>query len=104
MVTITPGPPLDWLRLLMLGAFTVKVKLLLATPLTVTTTPALPAARPLGTAAVMLLALHALTVAATPANVTVLEPWAEPKLLPLMVTAAPMGPNVGDKLLSAGPD
>jgi hypothetical protein len=104
MVTTTPGPPLVGLTLLTLGAFTVKATLLLATLFTVTTTLPLPAATPLGTEAVMLPALQALTAAVTPPKVTVLVPWLEPKLLPAMVTDPPIGPEVGDRLLMAGAD
>jgi len=104
MVTATPGPPLVGLTLLMLGALTVKATLLLARLLTVTTTFELPEGNPLGTAAVMLVALQALTEARVPPNVTVLDPCVEPKLAPLMVIAAPMGPVVGDKPEIVGAD
>ena len=99
-----PGAPLVGLTLLMDGALTVNVELLLATLLTVTTTLVLPAESPLGTAAVMLVALHALTAAAAPPKVTVLDPCVEPKFVPVMVTDAPIGPDVGDKLLIVGAD
>jgi len=86
------------------GALTVNTTLLLATLLTVTTTLLLPAANPLGTAAVMLVALQALTVAAIPPKVTLLDPCVEPKLVPVTVTEAPIGPEVGDKLVIVGED
>jgi hypothetical protein len=73
--------------------FTVKVKGLLATPPTVTTMS--PADAPLGTGAVMLVALHAVGVAVTPSNVTVLVPWLAPKPVPVSVTLIPTGPDAG---------
>jgi hypothetical protein len=42
--------------------------------------------------------------ALVPLKVTVLLPWLVPKLLPVMVTAVPISPEVGDRLemLAAG--
>src|SRR5215471_16525564 len=102
IVTRLPGAPPVGLTLLMEGAFTVNPTLLLAALLTVTTTLLLPAANPLGTTAVMLVVLHELTAAAVPPNVTLLDPpCVEPKFVPVMVTEAPIGLDVGDKLLIA---
>jgi hypothetical protein len=50
----------------------------------------------------MLVALQLLTVAATPPNVTVLVPCVPPKFAPVIVTAVPAAPDVGDRLLMAG--
>ena len=74
MVTEAPTNPDVGLRLVMVGGGTVteKVTPLLAAPPTVTTT--LPVVAPEGTGAVMLVALQAVGVAATPLNVTVLVP------------------------------
>ena len=55
-----------------------------------------------GTVAVMLVALHAVGVAATPLNVTVLVPWVAPKLPPVIVTNAATGPVVGLRLVIVG--
>jgi len=52
---------------------TVKPTPLLCTPLTLTTT--LPVVAPLGTVAVMLVALQLVTEAAIPLNISVLVPW-----------------------------
>ena len=41
-------------------------------------------------------------VAVTPLNVTVLEPWLAPKLVPVIVTDVPTGPEVGDTVVIAG--
>jgi hypothetical protein len=38
----------------------------------------------------------------TPPNVTVLPPWVAPKLVPVIVTDAPIWPVFGDKLVMAG--
>jgi hypothetical protein len=50
----------------------------------------------------MLLADHAVGVAAVPLNVTVLEPWLAPKFVPLIVTAVATGPLEGERLVSVG--
>ena len=71
MVTEVPTAPEVGERLLIFGA-TVKVTLLLACPLTVTTTA--PVVVPEGTKAAMLVALQLEGVAAVPLNVTVLVP------------------------------
>src|SRR5688572_16930277 len=73
---------------------TVNVTPLLATPPTVTTT--LPVVAPVGTGAVMLVALHAVGVAVTPLNVRALVPIDAPKLVPVIVTLVPITPFVGE--------
>jgi hypothetical protein len=95
IVTGVPTTPDAGLRLKMLGGggVTVKFMPLLACPPTVTTTLPLVAAG--GTVAVMLVALHAVAVAAVPLKVTVLVPWLAPKLPPVIVTNAAAGPLVG---------
>lgn len=73
MVTEIPTCPDVGFKLVMLGGgVTVKVMLLLAMPLTVTTT--LPLVAPLGTGTAMLLSPQLVGVAAVPLNVTVLVP------------------------------
>jgi hypothetical protein len=80
---------------------TVKFTPLLETPETVTTT--LPVVAPLGTGMTMLVALQPVAVPAEiPLKVTVLEPWLPPKLVPAIVTEAPMGPDVGFTLVMLG--
>src|SRR5262249_39311218 len=71
---------------------------LLARPPTVTTTR--PLVAPLGTGAVMLVALQLVGVAAVPLNVTV--PGVVPKFVPVIVTAVPTGPDVGLSVVIAG--
>ena len=90
------------LRLVMLGAGTVTVKLtpLLATPPTVTTT--FPVVAPLGTGATILVALQLVGVAAVPLNVTVLVPCVAPKFAPVIVTDAPTNPDAGFRLAMLG--
>src|SRR5256884_5912401 len=91
------------LRLVMLGAGTVTVKLppLLATPPTVTTT--FPVVAPLGTGATILVALQLVGVAAGPVDVTVLVPCVAPKFAPVIVTDAPTNPDVGFRPVMLGP-
>ena len=71
IVTEVPTAPDVGERLFILGV-TVKVTLLLACPLTVTTTD--PVVAPFGTGTAMLVALQLVGVAAVPLNVTVLVP------------------------------
>src|SRR5271170_6942304 len=81
---------------------TVKLDPLLATPPTVTTM--FPVVAPLGTVAPMLVALQLVAVDAVPLNFTVLEPWLDPKFVPVIVTAAPTPPDVGERLVMLGPE
>ena len=73
IVTEVPTGPEVGLRLVILGGVTIVNAIpLLATPLTVTTT--LPVVAPVGTGAVILVALQLVGVAAVPLKVTVLVP------------------------------
>ncbi len=83
-----------------LGPETVKLTALLARPPKVTTT--FPVVAPVGTGTAMLVALHEVGVAAVPLNVTVLVPCVAPKFVPAMVTEAPIGPDVGFRLVMLG--
>jgi hypothetical protein len=79
---------------------TVKLTPLDSTPDTVTTT--FPVVAPLGTDVLMLVAVHPVTVAAVPLNVTVLPPCVDPKFVPVIVTGVPTGPLLTLKLEIAG--
>jgi hypothetical protein len=80
---------------------------------TVNTTPGLvpaavvtvmgPVVAPVGTATMMAVLLQLVGVASVPLKLTVLLPWVAPKLIPLMVTDVPTGPELGDKPLTSGP-
>src|SRR5256712_299191 len=102
IVTEVPINPDVGFKLVMLGAGTVTVKLkpLLATPPTVTTT--LPVVAPAGTGTTMLVALQLVAVAAVPLNLTVLDPCVAPKFAPAIVTEVPTNPDVGFKLVMLG--
>src|SRR3954447_11205848 len=101
MVTADPIGPAEGDKLVSVGAaVTAYVNALLVRPPTVTTT--LPLVAPAGTGTTMLFADQVVGVAAVPLNVTVLVPCVAPKLLPVMVTADPIGPAEGDKLVSVG--
>jgi hypothetical protein len=89
IVTTLLGNPEFGERLVICGV-TVNERLLLAAPPTLTTTE--PLVAPLGTNAVMLVGLQLLAVAAVPLNVMELDPWAEPKFEPVILTAKPIGP------------
>src|SRR6202521_4852517 len=79
---------------------TVKLRPLLTTPLTVTTT--LPVVAPLGTGAVRLVALQLVGVATVPLNMTVLVPCVAPKFAPAIVTGVPATPDDGLRLVRLG--
>jgi hypothetical protein len=101
IVTTVPTPPDVGERLVMPGAVVmVNVTPLLAIPLTVTTT--LPVVAPVGTEVTIEVPLQVWTVAAVPLNLTVPLPWVEPKFVPVIVTVAPMPPDVGDRLEIVG--
>ena len=102
LVTAVPAGPDVGVRLVMLGAddVTVKVTLLLGRPTTVTTTG--PLVAPAGSGTLMLVALQLLGVASVPLNVTVLVPFVAPKLIPAIVTAVPTSPDVGVRLVMFG--
>ena len=75
---------------------TVKDTPLLAIPPEVTTT--LPVVAPFGTTATIDVELQLIIdVATEPAKLTVLAPCVEPKLLPVIVTELPTGPEVGER-------
>jgi hypothetical protein len=66
----------------------------------VTTT--LPVVAPVGTGTAMLVADQLVGVAVVPLNVTVLLPCVGPKFVPVIATAVPTGPLVGERLVSDG--
>jgi hypothetical protein len=80
---------------------TVKAEPLLACPLTVTVTwPVLAA---FGTVTPIDVLLQLVIAAAAPLKRTALLPWLAPKFCPLMVTAAPVAPLVGESDVMLGP-
>jgi hypothetical protein len=79
---------------------TVNAAPLPATPPTVTTT--FPLAAPLGTGTVMLVSLQLVGVATVPLKLTMLELCTAPKLVPVIVTGVPTGPDAGLRLLMPG--
>jgi hypothetical protein len=83
-----------------LPEFTVKFTPLLDVPPTLTTT--FPVVAPLGTGATILVALQLVGVAVVPLKVTVLVPWVEPKLVPVIVTEVPNAPEFGLRLAMFG--
>src|SRR5947209_5835884 len=99
IVTDAPTAPVVGDRLVMLGV-TVKGLPLLSTPLACTTT--FPVVAPAGTVVAILVALHVVTVAVVPLNLTVLVPCVAPKFDPAMVTDAPTAPDVGVRLVMLG--
>jgi len=103
IVTDAPTNPDAGFKLVMLGPGTVTVKLapLLGTPPAVTTT--FPVVAPAGTGATMLVALQLVGTAPTPLNATVLVPCVAPKFAPVIVTDAPISPELGFKLEMLGP-
>ena len=101
ITTDEPTAPLLGVIVLMLGGgTTVKLTPALGTPDTVTTT--LPVLAPAGATAVMLLALHDVTLAVIPLKLTLLVPGIAPKFEPAITTDEPTGPELGERLLIAG--
>jgi hypothetical protein len=102
IVTEVATNPEFGLSVVMVGAGIVTVKFapLLATPPTVTTT--FPVVAPVGTGTTMLVALQLVGVPAVPLNFTVLVPCVAPKLVPVIVTEVPTGPDVGLRLVMLG--
>jgi hypothetical protein len=98
-VTDVPTAPEVGETFVMVGV-TVKITPALATPETVTTT--FPVVAPVGTVVLMLVPLHAVAVAVVPLNLTVLVPCVVPKFVPVIVTAAPINPVPGERLVIAG--
>jgi hypothetical protein len=99
IITDVPIEPLVGLKDEMVGdGNTVKsARLVIVTPLVVIAI--LPVAAPAGTLVVMLLAFEAVTIAVIPLNDTTGE---GPKLVPLMVTVAPIAPLAGENPLMVG--
>ena len=98
-----PTAPVGGVRLLMFGApVTVKETPLLATPPAAVTTM-LPVVVPLGTVAVIWVALQfVMDVAAVPLNVTAPLPWEAPKFDPAITIDDPTAPVFGVRLLMLG--
>jgi hypothetical protein len=61
-----------------------------------------PVVTPAGTLAMMEVVLQLPIIVAVPLNVAVLVPCVEPKFVPVIVTDAPVTPDVGDTLVMLG--
>src|SRR5579864_1127062 len=103
IVMAAPGSPLEGVRLLMTGGMaTVKLTPLLDTP-PAAVTKTLPVLAPVGTTAVILVALQFMMVVAwVLPNVTNPLPCDGPKLEPAMTTDDPTAPAFGVRLLMLG--
>jgi hypothetical protein len=101
IVTEVPTVPEVGDRLLIAGVErTEKETPLLFTPLACTTT--FPVVAPLGTETSIEVALQLAGLASVPLKLTVLEPWADPKLAPVMVIEAPTAAELGEIVLMLG--
>lgn len=101
IVTAAPTAPVVTERLVRLGAgTTVKGKPLLFTPLANTTT--LPVVALFGTVTFIVVAFQVVTGAPVPLKLTVPDPCVDPKLVPVIVTAALTAPVVMDRLVILG--
>src|SRR6266853_1952252 len=98
-LTVPDGDTADGVAVATTGT-TVDVTPLMKEPATVTTT--LPVVAPTGAGATMLVADQLVGVAVVPLNFTVLAPCVAPKFVPVLVTDAPIGPLVGERLVSVG--
>src|SRR2546426_28475 len=99
VTTVVTGPEVG-LKLEMFCGGRVKMTPLLGMPFTVTTT--LPVVAAAGTCTEMPVVLQNVGVADVPLKVTVLVPCADPKLVPVIVTCVPTGPEVGLRLVMLG--
>jgi hypothetical protein len=99
---VTPTVPISPSDQFTGNGVTVKLVPLLFTPPTLTTT--FPVVAPVGTATEILVfdQQEPQGVAAVPLNFTVLVPWLAPKLVPVMVTEIPIGPEVIERLEMVG--
>jgi hypothetical protein len=98
MVTVAPIPPFAGEMLVIPGpALTEKATPVLG-PLGVVTTT-LPVVAPSGTVVAMLVEVALVSVAVFPLNVTVFDASVDEKLVPVMVTGNPAGPEVADKVV-----
>jgi hypothetical protein len=96
-----PMAPLPGLKLVIVGVGTVKfAELVPVIPLTVTEIG--PLVAPKGTEVVILVVVDAVTTAAVPLNSTVFNEGVLLKLVPVMVTVAPVVPLLGVKLVMDG--
>ena len=98
-VTDAPTAPVVGDTLVMLGVI-VKVDPLLSTPLAWTTT--FPVVAPVGTGITIEVALQVPPGAKVPLKETVLVPRVDPKLVPVIVTEVPNGPEEGLTLVMLG--
>jgi hypothetical protein len=96
--------PEEGFRLLMLGGgdVTAKVRLLLGTPETVTTTVALPTAIAVTITEILVGVQMLAGAVGVPLNVTVFEPCEEPKFVPVMITGVVTGPDDGFRFEMVG--
>lgn len=74
---------------------TVKNDPLLALPATVTST--FPVVAPFGTGTSISVSPQLVGIAGVELNVTVLDPWEAPKLVPVITTEVPTGPEFADR-------
>jgi len=101
IVTTVPTGPEEGFTFVIVGdGVTVKLTPLLGKDPTVTTT--LPVVAPVGTEIPMLVSLQLTGAVGMPLNEMELNPFEAPKLLPLIVTEVPTGPDEGLKLVIAG--
>jgi len=102
IITVAPTAPLPGLKPVIVGEGRI-VKLLvlvIVTPLTVTAIG--PEEVPVGTEVVMLVVVAADTTAETPLKVTELFEGVELKFVPVMITVAPIAPDIGEKPVMVG--
>ena len=86
----------------MIAGLVVNVEVLLGTEFAVTTTELAPAGTPAGTGTTMLVSAQVVGVAVIVPNLTVLAPWVDPNVVPLIVTTVPTTPDVGERLVIFG--
>ena len=102
MVTIAPTPAEPGVKLVMVGAVTVKLLPLVAVPALPTVTVIVPVVVPASTTATICVVVAEVIEPVVPWNLTVSLAMVLLKLVPIIVTVVPMGPLRGEKLEMVG--
>jgi hypothetical protein len=98
MVTLAPIPPFAGETLVIPGPAATEKATPVLGPLGVVTTT-FPVVAPSGTVVARLVEVPPVSAAVVPLNVTVFDPSVDTKLVPVIVTGNPAGPEVADKLV-----
>jgi hypothetical protein len=102
IVTVVPAEPPVGVKFVIVGGIAIVKLLALVTVLHPIVTLTVPVVAPAGTVVVMLVAVLAVGVAVTPLNLIMLLVGVRSKFVPVMVTVAPILPDVGAMDVTVG--